>query len=135
MTGPEILAAAGPTADFIASMLSQATPALEAVRAHPFLTAVAVLASSGAGANLLARVLNRIPLGGWYAVVRATFRGVSLVGNTRFGRPLWKPFEAWLENFIGKTADAARGGLDSDDEITTAQDPAVVPPPAPGGPA
>lgn len=119
MTPAQVLEVAGPVADALAPALSRIAPAWEAVRAHPIMTLGALLLSSGAGANLLVRGLNRVPLGPWYAAVRLIFLGVSRAGNTRLGRPLWEPFEVWLENFICKTADAAREGLEADDAPVT----------------
>lgn len=84
------------------------------IMAHKVAAAFALFMASGMGANALVRVLNLIPLGWWYSVVKTFFSGVSRIGNMRFGRPLWQPFEEWLEKFLGGTMDAAREGLDSD---------------------
>lgn len=103
-------------AGVLAPIITAIEPAVEWVQAHPFIFAASAFFGGGGIANLAARVLNRIPMGGWYAAVRLLFMAVSRAGSTRFGRPLWKPFETGLENFIGKTADAARAGLAADDQ-------------------
>lgn len=94
----------------------QIKSAVALILAHKFAAALVVFASSGVGANLLARALNMIPLGGWYFLVRGVFAGLSRVGDVRLGRPIWTPFEAFLERFILGTADAAREGLEADNE-------------------
>jgi len=91
------------------------------ILSHKISAAFVLLFASGLGAPLLAWLLNRIPLGWWYAMVRVCFNALSRAGNTRLGRPAWKPIEEWLENFLWKTADAARDGLEEDDIEPTVQ--------------
>lgn len=131
--------------NLIASLLAHKEDiraAFDLVMAHKVVAALAFFFASGMGANILARLINRIPLGWWYGIVWGVFRGLSLAGNHRLGRPLWKPFEEFIKRVILKTAEVANDGLASDDAdgqgaggIPQGINPTPPPTPLHGGPA
>lgn len=102
------------SADLVADLMSGAAPAWEMVKAHPWLTLAGLLLSSGAGANVLARILNRIPLGPWFAVLEVVGRGASRMGNMKFSRPLWEPIETWFIKALAGSVQALANGLQAD---------------------
>lgn len=106
-----------------ASADARVRSAVDLILDHKIEAAAVVFFSSALGAHTLARVLNMIPLGWWYALVRATFRAVSVFGNHKLTRPAWGPIEDMIDRLILETALKAREGLKSDDP------PAAAPPP------
>jgi len=100
---------------------------LDLVHQHQLAAATLAFLGTGLGASLLARVINVIPMGWWYGTVWGIFRALSIGGNHKLGRFVWKPIEGALDRLIFKTADSAREGLHSDDEAEAA-DGAAAPP-------
>jgi hypothetical protein len=106
------------------------------VLAHKGAAALALFLGSGVGVSILIRVLNALPLGWWYSSLRVTAGLVSAAGRRRLTAAVWRPLELWFENFLGKSVDAIREGLEADDAPPTAEKPATaqpdpLPPPFP----
>lgn len=74
---------------------------------------------SAAGANLVLRVLNRLDLSRWYALVEATCQKLSRIGNAKFTKPIYEPFETFFQGILAKTVESANKGFDSDDSENT----------------
>lgn len=138
MTAIEIVNVCGPVVlkalTAVAPLISAASPAFGFVGDHPTLTTLAFVLGGGTAANLLARVLNVIPLGPWFAFLGAAGRAVSAFGNRRYSAPAWAPFEEFLVKWIHGSSDAIVGGLLADKApVATVNVPPEpgVPPPAP----
>lgn len=118
MTALEIVDTCGPVVlkalTAVAPLISAAAPALGFVGDHPTLTALAFVLGGGTVANILARMLNVIPLGPWFAFLGAAGRAVSAFGNLRYSAPAWAPFEEFLVKWIHGSSDAIVGGLLAD---------------------
>lgn len=101
---------------------------------HKGAAAMAFFFGTGVGVNILVRILNAIPLGWWYSMLRVTAVGVSAVGRQRLTTPVWRPFEVWFENFLGKSVDAIREGLEADDRPISRKTMPATPAPGVGEP-
>jgi hypothetical protein len=105
---------------FILSLIPQNTDpqivsAISLVLNHKLAAAIALFFGSSVGLNVLVWLLNRIPLGWWYSLLRSTAGVVSTTGRQRFTWPIWRQFEVAFEDFLGKSVDAIRAGLDADE--------------------
>lgn len=114
MTPAEVGGAVQKILEAAAPMFEHLAPAAAMVREHPLMTATAVVVSSGAGANGMARLLNRVPLGAWYAALEVGARTISRISEASLLRPLWKPFEIWLIKAVVGSAKAVEKGFLSD---------------------
>lgn len=114
--------------DILSPFWDQMAPAWAMVKEHPFLTLGGVVLSSGAGANVLARILNKVPLGPWFKLLEGVGRTASRVGNLRFHKPLWEPFETWFLKALTGSVNALAAGLQSDNQAGGDSGPNVPPP-------
>lgn len=133
MTALEIVEACGPAVlealTVIAPVINKLAPALGFASDHPVLTGLAVLAGGGAAANIVARLLNQVPLGAWFGLLNRTARAVSAAGNQGVLRVIYNPFEAFLVKAVLGSARAVADGLTADNATC------AVPPAAPQEPA
>lgn len=71
---------------------------------------------SAAGANFIVRVLNKLDLSRWYDLVETTCQKISRVGNLKFTKPVYEPFETFFQGIMTKTVEVANRGLNKDDQ-------------------
>lgn len=104
-------------------IVNKLAPALGVAQDHPILTGIAFLAGGGTVANLVARALNKVPLGALFAFLEAGAVAVSRAGNAGPLRILYGPFEEFLVKVILGGARALATGFTKDNATCP-----VVPP-------
>lgn len=77
---------------------------------------------TAAGASIILRLVNRIPLGPWLFLCEKTAATISRIGNMRIGRLLYEPFETWFQNALTETVKAINRGVDKDDQPPATQE-------------
>lgn len=84
---------------------------LQLVMTHKFGAAALAFLATGVGANLMARVLNAVPLAWWFATVKGVAFSLGSAGDVKFGRAVFQPFEDLIQRIAQGTSDAIRDGF------------------------
>lgn len=84
---------------------------LQLVMAHKVGAAALAFLATGAGANLLARALNAIPLAWWFSMVKGAAFALGSAGDVKLGRAVFQPFEDLIQRIAQGTSDAIRDGF------------------------
>ena len=84
---------------------------IQLLMAHKVGAALLAFLATSAGANLLVRVLNSIPMEWWFSMLRNSAYVFGLAGDTRFGEAVFSPFEDFIVTVIGKSGDSIRDGF------------------------
>ncbi len=119
MTAIELMDIFGPkllkVCAIVAPVVTAAAPGVEFIQRHPVLAAMTIVGSGGTGANITARILNKIPLDAIFSFLESVAAWVSRMGNSTILRVIYQPFEVFVVKFIIGGAAAAARGLTKDD--------------------